>query len=368
MKRTALFSNGDYHKQKSLTFKEIWNMPVKEAIYLCNSMLQSTGAYLFTDSLAKNLDADWLSGNKNNFAAYRDNPPKAIATTLFSEINPENLNMADVEYLKQMLDIGTKIVPISFGITHDYVQNDVMRDYYYQLSRLAERNEIGCRHEYSVEILAKHGIRNARVIGCPSFFYHMDRDFQVTRAHLEKLESVNFNGGMTYYFKRNTGYRCKFTEYTLQQYHSNAVGTINYTCQHDLFGYERPVGRKDEEIRQFLLDTGRYFFSVDDWIKAVSQDDFTFGFRLHGTVASILAGTPALCIANNSQNNGKIRKMSEFFKFPIISYDDLEISKSLEHYYELADYSQFNKNYAKMFDNFVDYCRKNEIDLKIDSE
>jgi hypothetical protein len=150
------------------------------------------------------------------------------------------------------------------------------------------------------------------------------------------------------------------TVFTLQE---------NIICE--LFDYE-PLGdtylvnKPDykEKYYQFLLNYGKYFYNLPDWIQGVSDCDFSFSRKMHGAIPSILAGVPTFVVAPDMLRVGGI---CEHHKIPFIPYAEFDVNmKPIEHYYELADFTDFNKNYPINYDNFLDFCRKNGVALKID--
>ena len=115
------------------------------------------------------------------------------------------------------------------------------------------------------------------------------------------------------------------------------------------------------EVHDFYAACGRYFYGAEDWIGEIRDgDDFSMGSRFHGNVAAILAKVPTLAINADKRMKG----MNEFFKIPSIDIGEFDMHKPLCYYREKADYTEFNKNYKKAYDNFVDYCNKNGVRLK----
>jgi hypothetical protein len=53
--------------------------------------------------------------------------------------------------------------------------------------------------------------------------------------------------------------------------------------------------------------------------------------------------------------------MIEYFKLPSISINDFDETKPVEYYYDLADYTEFNRNYAAIYDRFKQFLIKNGI-------
>ena len=138
---------------------------------------------------------------------------------------------------------------------------------------------------------------------------------------------------------------------------------IDYTMQkppfaeiHDIHSILLSYG----EVHPFYKDCGRYFYSVKDWITGIQQNEFSMGSRFHGNIAAILAGVPALMVNVDKRMKG----MNEFYHIPAIDIHEFDINQSLEYYLELTDYTQFNQNYAKHYDAFVNYCNTNGVPLR----
>lgn len=113
-------------------------------------------------------------------------------------------------------------------------------------------------------------------------------------------------------------------------------------------------------MQDFLIERGRYFFSVDDWISALKQNDISIGTQFHGNVGAILAKTPALLISIDR----RMEELAIYHKIPFIKAADFDASKPLEYYRDLCDYSEFNKRFKTTYDVFVDYCAKNGVAIK----
>ena len=54
-----------------------------------------------------------------------------------------------------------------------------------------------------------------------------------------------------------------------------------------------------------------------------------------------------------------------FFGF---DFDSYSANIPIEYYFDLCDFSDFNLKYKQNFDNFIDYCNKNSVALKMKSD
>jgi len=366
--QTLLFHNGDFQKQHPIKFCDALNMTfsdITDIFYSYNSNVRcNLGIYLMTDSLFRNIDAKCIYGD-HNFS--KDFNADSVVTIMLHAIS-SFFDIGFLPYWKKVLKYPIKIVPMSVSFIYNGKNGDLpqplSRDIIYLLSAIAERNEIGVRGEYDADILEKYGITNVRIIGCPSLYYHMDRNFQVENTR--ELKSTNFNfstdfANLNIPRKNFLDIYMKLFWYALNIFSEKKID-IDLTLQKsppreimDLLPFANYNVFKD-----FFTNKGRLFFSVKDWIAAIKQNDFCFGTRFHGNVAGVLAGIPTLMI----NIDGRMKQLNRYYKIPSIDIENFDPNKPIEYYKELCDYSEFNKNYAKTYDNFIDYCKKNDVALK----
>ncbi|MGB5762637.1 MAG: hypothetical protein WBM58_08830, partial [Sedimenticolaceae bacterium] len=86
---------------------------------------------------------------------------------------------------------------------------------------------------------------------------------------------------------------------------------------------------------------------------------FTLGTRLHGVIASLLAGTPAVLISHDSRTE----EMAAFAGIPSVRGRDLLESQSIniQSIIESADFEQFNTRQQQYFANFRDFFEANNV-------
>lgn len=322
---------------------------------------RNTGTYLMTDSLKKIVDADACIPRFYEFHEHVD----TVVTNILHRIGG-NLKV-DIPYWENILHHADRVAPLSLGFAFE---NGKIAPIDASLKRLlqmiSERIEIGVRTDYDAEFLNDEGIKNVRVIGCPSMFYHMDRDFRVDDSSCS-MDSVNFNftsdfGNLGISQRDAVEIHWKLLLWFKWQYEQLPV-RVHLTMQKLPFAEicdMHTILLSYGEIHSFYKDCGRYFYSVEDWIRALKKEHFSMGSRFHGNVAAILAGVPTLMVNVDNRMKG----MNDFYKIPSIDIREFDLEKPLEYYRELADYTQFNKNYAAAYDNFVDYCQKNGVRLR----
>jgi len=314
-----------------------------------------------TDCLAKNIDGEHIS--RWDFEKIKDYNATAIVTNALHCVSPKFV--FDRAYWQKLLDMNLKIVPMTFGFRYHENGNFYLTDdMVYIFKQISERNEIGVRGEFVADILNDYGINNVRIIGCHSLFYHMNRNFHIDALN-SCVRSINFNFNQCFYdyFQSHLEF-CSTSlpifQYFLALFNSKQV-EIDYTMQtafmKELMGYSNFINFG--LVREFA-SRGRYFFSVDEWINALKANDITIGTQFHGCVASILAKTPALMIVIDK----RMQELALYHSIPFIKAEDFDPALPIEHYYDLCDYSSFNKKYAICYDTFIDYCSKNGVSLR----
>lgn len=323
---------------------------------------RNTGTYLMTDTLREIVDADELIPRFYEFPEHVD----TVVTNILHRIGG-NLKV-DIPYWDNILRHADRVVPLSLGFAFDDGEIAPFdKDLERLLHRFAERAQLGVRTEYDAEFLNRYGIKNVRVIGCPSLYYHRNRDFRVDDSPHD-VKSVNFNFTTDF---ANLGVSQKDAvdiHWNLLRYfkvlHENQSYRIDFTMQKPPFAEICDIHSillSYGEVHSFYSDCGRYFYSVKDWIAGIKgRNDFSMGSRFHGNIAAILAGVPTLMVNVDKRMEG----MNAYYKIPAIDIRDFDNEQPLEYYRELADYSAFNKNYAQTYDNFVDYCGKNGVRLR----
>lgn len=308
----------------------------------------NTGNLIFSHALQKNMHVDVMSFD--NFIK-NDLEKSIVDAVLLTDLIwiTENTNF---DYLiRQMECIDKPFIPMSVGIQNslsniNYNLNDSVKR---ALSMLQERAIIGVRGEISADILEKNGIRNIQIIGCPSMYYWSHPNFKMIKKDIiPKKVLYNFRtfyGSLskdeahflTYCVNRNYDF-IEQTEFEL---------TDNMCPSKEYFDYTATKLKKKMNI----------FFSADDWKKFASQFEFSIGARFHGNVVSLWNGIPALFIVIDS----RMKEMLEYFKLPHIKMADFDDTKDIRYYYELANYDNFNNNYKKLFENYINFLEKNNI-------
>lgn len=312
----------------------------------------NSGNMLFWYALSEILDIDINTLQESAWKKVDLSPYNAFITTDLIWIR-ENATFPSVQ--KQLeLAGGRPLIPISIGLQSGSAKKDfaLHEDTIRLLSELQERCELGIRGEYTAEILNMNGIKNIKIIGCPSMYLPFDYQFKIRKKETTlRYASVN----MRSMYSQLKPEELKFLVYAANHKYSFCEQTSHPFC---------PAICKDTPTYEYLnkwFNTYKtIFFDVDDWKNYMSSMDFSMGCRFHGNVVALWEGVPALFITVDSRTT----ELCKHFSLPTMQMKDFDAEKDIRYYYDLADYTQFNRIYATRLDEFIDFLKTNNLPIK----
>ncbi len=221
---------------------------------------------------------------------------------------------------------------------------------------LAERAlSIGVRGAYTAAVLDRLGIRNHEIVGCPSYFESgrgrllakradPPDDFKVAamgafaHEHANRLEYV-------YQGERFGMKLLHFPDTPLDAEDYRAFETMSPTLSQTL-------------LRAHASGRAHYFNRIDSWKRFLGDPAFLFaiGSRLHGAIAAMNAGLPALVTSGDARAKETCSHLG-------IPYDDdlgnprLAFRADLRRVYEGIDVDAINGRYAQVYDRFAAWVR-----------
>ena len=200
-------------------------------------------------------------------------------------------------------------------------------------------------------MLEKNGIVNFRIIGCPSLYQGMNEKFRVEKKPFDpKMRACcNFR---TFYGTLSDPERQFLTfcaNRDLGFVEQNAFPLTLENCCGDEYQFRY--------LQDWLKRQMHVFFRIEDWLAWVRQYDFSLGSRFHGNVIAVTSGIPALTMVVDS----RMDEMTRLFRLPTLPMEDFRLEKPLEYYYDLADYTDFNKAYPERMRVFRDFLQRNGL-------
>ena len=240
---------------------------------------------------------------------------------------------------------------------------------------------LGVRGTYSAEVLNDLGIKNVRIIGCPTAFRNNDPNLAIRLPPLEQVKTAgvtlrrevsktyaqDIRRYLTFHRDLVKAMADRFEVTLMSQGEVEekklALGTIDQQAQ------AMTALRANEWANNWYLDEQverlyqtRMFYSdvVAEYERLVRGLDLVLGYRLHGNLMALANGTPSIYFTYDSRTV----EFADTFKIPsvdVFSGQDFR----LEDYWEQARFDRFNAAYAQVYGAMSAFLSENTIDHKM---
>lgn len=117
--------------------------------------------------------------------------------------------------------------------------------------------------------------------------------------------------------------------------------------------------RASDEI--FLQDRVRMFCNVPTWLEFLSDAQLSFGSRIHGNIAGVLAGVPSFIFASDM----RVMELAKYHNIPHMLATDVNESTNIVDIYEKTDFTSVNKGHKERVDRYLSFLRRNGIEPAI---
>lgn len=220
---------------------------------------------------------------------------------------------------------------------------------------------IGVRGEFTEQYLRDLGFRDVEVIGCPSLFmYGRELTVEKRAAELTTDSRIAINGS---HAAVRDGLHKVITR-THERYPRLLCIGQNLTDARQLHWRDvgSPAGRIKEmpthpDHPMYQEDKVRVYIDPITWIDDLRAFDFSFGSRIHGNIAALLAGTPATVLCGDSRT----LELCRYFEIPHLRLDRLPEEVDPARLYEEADFTALVKGHRERFERFTAFLDKNGL-------
>ncbi|MEV6164818.1 polysaccharide pyruvyl transferase family protein [Streptomyces sp. NPDC052052] len=222
---------------------------------------------------------------------------------------------------------------------------------------------IGVRGEFTERYLRDMGFRDVEVIGCPSMFLHGSRlDIRETGRGLGPESRIAINGSHEAVRKLGLG---KIINRTHAHYpHLRFIGQ-NISEARQL--HWRDMSHKNAALTDIPThpdhpmygeDKVRVYIDPATWMDDLRGFDFSFGSRIHGNIAALLAGTPATVLCSDSRT----LELCRYFEIPHRMLAKVPSDLDPADLYAEADFGPLMRGHRERFDRFVNFLDKNGLE------
>ncbi|MDR7086547.1 hypothetical protein J2X11_001386 [Aeromicrobium panaciterrae] len=226
---------------------------------------------------------------------------------------------------------------------------------------LDRSSTIGVRGETTREYLASLGFgdEHVEVVGCPSLF-RRGADLRVDKKVDHLTEDSHFTMNLSPYVPI-------MDELSIR--HAAKYPHMTYIPQgHDslemlLWGVDRrPNKRPDLPAHTthplYRANRMRFFVDPSTWNDYLAEREFSFGTRIHGNIAAILAGTPAHVLAHDART----LELARYHEIPHTLVPNLPEKPDAADLYDQTDYTAFNDGHLARWEKFARFLEKNGVE------
>lgn len=232
-------------------------------------------------------------------------------------------------------------------------------------------NCIGVRGEFTKKIMENLGFSNVMAIGCPSIFNKLSvptirtdfssRNLRIgigpTRYHLEKNYSIEHND------KQRQLYQFAISNASSIYYQSEAFEIAYLNREETSSAIDSALqyyGVPDKDVfHDKMMSKGMYHKDLDQWLSDAIKDDVYIGTRIHGAVAAILAGTPAILITHDNRTI----ELANVMGVPNIHINDFDISRlsNLRSFLNSFDFGSIKAKCDENIKGFIEFYKLNGL-------
>lgn len=266
-----------------------------------------------------------------------------------------------IEQLKIPVVVVGVGAQLNFSGDYSGVSESTKRSVRRFMSAVLDRSaRVGVRGEITQSFLEHLGFgeQHVSVIGCPSM-YDLGTDLRVDKngAGLSRGDRLAINitpsvQGMgtvlekvTQTYPRSVYVPQEHRELALLLWGQRVTGKVDSGVPADI---DHPLYREDRI---------RFFLDPAQWRSYLQQSRFAFGNRIHGNIAALTAGTPAVLLSHDSRT----LELAEYHGIPFkpVPKDPSDIDPA--ELFEWAEFTSLNSRVAENFDRYVQFLQENSV-------
>ncbi|MGW5640161.1 polysaccharide pyruvyl transferase family protein, partial [Streptomyces sp. NPDC003832] len=322
----------------------------------------NTGNLLFSDSAHKMLttpDTEVTSnGIRTNHSAERaaeiNERYDVFVVPLANAFRPQfQASLDRLSTLIEQLTIPVVVFGVGAQATDDYA-TDMLAPMEASVKRFAravlDRSaSIGVRGELTASYLRDHGVPDDSIdiMGCPSMFLYGDRfpEIRATEITADSRLAINLSpnaipvGPVSGIAAHAHAHYPNLTYYAQNLVDAELLLWGDTTPES---GFEDPFPL---QLSHALLRENKVRMPLDpaQWIDELRAYDFAYGTRIHGNIAALLAGTPAVVLTHDSRT----LELCRYFDIPHRQLSTLSADTDPRDLYEAADFSAMIKGHGQ---------------------
>jgi hypothetical protein len=307
-------------------------------------------------------DASWINDNFDAFViplanAFRPSFQKPLKrlTKLISKL--------DIPVM--VLGVGAQ-VPLTNDFSRLKPMEDDVKNF---MNAVLDRSvSVGVRGEVTERYLASLGYSDVEVIGCPSMF--IDRDRFSMRENSGKA-ALNDDSKLALTFspyvrKGEALVDDSYKKYRNLDYFAQDIYTMRTIVSGEPNNHEGDFPGIPDYFSHPLLKSGRTKFHTDpiSWMNDLKSYEFSFGTRIHGTIAALTSGVPATLIAHDSRTT----ELADYFDIPYMKSTSLAADTTVKDLHDRWDPSGLIAGHAERFSRISNFIKANGFEVATSEE
>lgn len=318
--------------------------------------------YLNTNRVFEDEDVEWINSVYDAFIIPLAN---AFRVTFIDELKRLTELIRRLKIPAVVIGVGLKGGKI--GVERvSYPFDEEVKDFCAAV--LEKSGIIGLRGDVTARYLENLGFRGSSdftVIGCPSMYLYGENLPEPKELNLSESSRINLN--------------CKASlPKKIHLYLKKICESIpdHYYIAQNLYEFETVLlGRNLLEITNRLTETAetypkdfshilyrenrvRGFASAKMWMDFLAEGDLSFGTRIHGNIAGVLAGVPGYIVAPDS----RVFELARYHNIPHTTIKELDASKSIFELLDGVDFSSVKKGHSERFNHYLDFLHINNLE------
>jgi hypothetical protein len=218
---------------------------------------------------------------------------------------------------------------------------------------------LGVRGAYTAQVLWDIGVKNSRIIGCPTLFRHRNPDLRIDLPPLETIERIGYTlrREVSKTYSKDIDRYLKLQRETIIALSNRFALTL--MAQGEVEEKKIVIGTPEQKAAALAkLEAGKWFEGPDDALRAIysqrlfysdtvaeydaitRKQDLVLGFRLHGNLIALSNGVPSVYFTYDSRTT----EFVDTFNIPAF---DIYGGKPfvLEEYWRQDLFERFNRTY-----------------------
>lgn len=269
-----------------------------------------------------------------------------------------------------VLGIGIQRALVPGKYSEIYRYNDEAKEF---ISAILEKSPmIGVRGEMTADYLGELGFfpeKDYTVIGCPSMFTYGAKLPTLKKTILTPESIVAFNSKVEH--ESNPGYAFMADPYKafLEKSYPmfpNMLYTVQQIDDARMI-YLDSLMQERREDKMYDVSKAITFTGVNAWIDFFrEQVDFSFGARIHGSIAAVLAGVPTL----TAPLDRRVYELADYHNIPTVTFNHLykHTDETLFDLFEKADFESVYRGHEERFGHYLDFLHSIGLETIYDSE